>query len=171
MNIRFRNGAMIAGTRGHSLAVWPGKIAGRAHFHKARRRPLKLKRYKALIALVKLTGLGMGGDDEFNLVIVKGVDQSNEPLCLIPAFLVNYWNAIDEDDMKLPRDGQKVVGAERSLAEVRIFEPADIGKRLGHKDRAAKDIQSQGLATGDAGEPLESVIERGDRMRIRRDEI
>src|SRR5262249_45177851 len=100
------------------MAVRQGEISLRAHLDQTRGRALELVRLEAFVGVIERVGLGLGGGDELDRMVVEGIDQDDEALSLVAPLIVHHRDMIEHDGVVLARDLEIVDGGQRLLAQI-----------------------------------------------------
>ena len=90
-----------------------GKIVSALHFLEAADGALELE--TAVARRIKIGGLGVGGGEQFDAMLVERVDQGDEPRRLVAHFAAHHRNA-DQDDGVEPLGDGEIVGRAARLA-------------------------------------------------------
>ena len=162
-------GCRIAAKRRQAGAVALGKIFGAAHFLEAADGALEFE--AAVARRVKARGLGIGGGEQLDAMLVERVDQRHEARGLVAHGAAHHRNADDDHGVEALGDGEIVGGAARLAAQPLEREYRDALEALGHVQRPpAADVEFLGRHLGAVldrivGQLEEGVAERRGRLR------
>ena len=126
-----------------AAAARQGEVVARAHLDEARGGAVELEGLAAGLGLVEVRRLGLGGDEQLDVVLVERVDQGDEALGLVAPVGAGSPGRLDDDRVEGAREREVVGRAERPLAEVGEGEAGDA-------HRPAPAPRPDGPCTGEA---------------------
>src|SRR3984893_17250663 len=91
-------------SRRDRLAVRQGEIGVRAQLDQTRGRALELVRLEAFVGVIERVGLGLGGGNEFDRMVVEGIDQNDKALGLVAPLVVHHRDINEYNGVILARD-------------------------------------------------------------------
>src|SRR5260370_197644 len=99
-------------------ATRQGQIGLRAHLDQTGGGPLEFPRLEAVLGAVEHVGLGLGGGQKLQPVVVERVDQDDEALGFVASLVVHDRDAIDDEGVEFAGDLEISGRRQRLLAEL-----------------------------------------------------